>query len=53
MDTWLGFLVAPLALLVVFVLYLGGAAVVLRLIEKLVPRKDAHERDLSAPPSAP
>lgn len=52
MDVWNGLLVALMALFAIFALYLGGAAILLKLIDWLLPAKDAHDRDLTAPPSA-
>lgn len=39
METLMGVLGAALALLAVFLLYVGGAAVVLRLLERLLPTR--------------
>ena len=44
MEALMGILGAAFALLAVFLLYIGGAAVVLRLIEWLRPTKDATVR---------
>jgi hypothetical protein len=53
MENWMGLLGALVALLAVFMLYVGGVSVVLRLLERLLPAKTARERDHNAPPSMP
>jgi hypothetical protein len=45
MEALMGMLGAAFALLAVFFLYIGGAAIVLRLLERLRPTKDATARD--------
>lgn len=52
MEILTGLIGAAFALLGILMLYVGGAAVVLRLIEKLLPAKRTPERDLTARPYA-
>jgi hypothetical protein len=51
MEILLGFLGAALALLAIFFLYVGGAAVVLRLVDWVRPTKSAHDQGPNIPVS--
>lgn len=52
MENLMGILGVALALVAIVFLYLGGAAVVLRLVERFSPRKREPERDESVRPAA-
>ena len=51
METLMGVLGAALALLAIFMIYMGGAAVVLRLVAWVQSTKRAHERGSDVPVS--
>ena len=53
MEVFVGILGAALALLAVFILYLGAVAVVFRFIALLRPQRAGTEREPSVPASAP
>ena len=52
MENLVGLLGAALALLAIFMMYVGGAAVVLRLVDWVRSTKSAHEQDPDVPVSS-
>ncbi|MCG6862553.1 MAG: hypothetical protein LJE70_14935 [Chromatiaceae bacterium] len=51
MESSIGFLGVALALLAIFMLYIGGVALVLRFVDRLRPTKSGSVQDSSVPAS--